>query len=246
MRDFPRMVDEGADEFEAGLLRSADRDAGDERALARTLAAMGVAVLASTALRAAGSAAAQGPAPGLSAGQALEAGQGTAQANGSAALSGGAGGSAPLAGASGIRSFASSSVASGVAGLIIGIVLALGVPMVADGAGGQPASVLVASRMPHLRGVDAEVVAPPAPEPAPPPAEVIGPELPARRPEPAPTSPAASGKATSPDGASGRSEVSLGASPEATTSPATPQVMVGVRGVSLSEEVKMLDRARAS
>jgi len=62
MKNQTRLVDEGADEFELGLLRSAERDAPGDGAQHRLLAALAVASVATTAARSAGAAGTGAPA----------------------------------------------------------------------------------------------------------------------------------------------------------------------------------------
>jgi hypothetical protein len=58
MKDPARLRDEGADDFELGLLASASRDIGADRSLARTLATLGIASSAAAVTSAAGATAA--------------------------------------------------------------------------------------------------------------------------------------------------------------------------------------------
>jgi hypothetical protein len=206
MKDATRLVEEGADDFELGLLRSADRDAGDARAVERTLAAMGVAALATTVTRAV-------------------AGSTTlARTTPAAATGAGVGGAV----ASGVARFTVGSATSGIVGLAVGVAIGLGLPYAAAGEDVETARSSMARLVPSAMAIDAVAAATEAAQEAAPAVEA---ELPA-----------------SIRAASTRAGPAVAPRSEARHAPVAPtaSVPIGPGAIALSEEVALLDRARAA
>jgi hypothetical protein len=208
MKDATRLIDQGADDFEAGLLRSAERDGGDARAVERTLAAIGVAALATTVVHAVtGSGAPAATAP-------------------ASATGAGVGGAAGLGGAAaGLGRLTASSATTGIVGLTLGVAIGLAIPFAPGRGRVDTAKTAMALTVSQARPIDAEGVHARAPQEVQAPAE---PEQAA--PIVAARPPAVVARPLVPD------------APVGSASPVAPRP----RGISLSEEVALLDRARGA